>query len=118
VNQDNVVPSSPTLVILMMMALSSSETSVLTGVTQRIPEDAILQTVHVFNIVCRSLHIKDGIGPQISFVFGSPFTIISSLDAVKAELLSASLDGKETRDNKLKLLFPLAMELVGNNNNL
>jgi hypothetical protein len=39
-----VVPSSPILVTMMMEALSSSETAVLTGATRRtIPVDGILQ---------------------------------------------------------------------------
>jgi hypothetical protein len=43
----NVVPSSPILVRVMMVALSYSGTSVLTRTTRRkIPEDGILLSVH------------------------------------------------------------------------
>jgi hypothetical protein len=47
----NVIPNSPILVVLVMEALSFSETSVLTRVTWcNIPEDAILYSHRIENL--------------------------------------------------------------------
>jgi hypothetical protein len=55
----NVVPSSPILVTLMMEALSSSETSVLTRATRRnIPEDGILHAMKSQQFILPNLFSK------------------------------------------------------------
>jgi hypothetical protein len=64
----NVVPSSPILVTLMMEALRSSKTSILTRVTwHNIPEDNILHSHHHENLesyhnffVCSAMHYCNG----------------------------------------------------------
>jgi hypothetical protein len=62
----NVDPGSPILVILMMEALHSSETSVSTSVTRRsIPEDGILHVIASLTLIV-TLHSCPYIAPSYS----------------------------------------------------
>jgi hypothetical protein len=55
----NFVPSSPILVTMMMEALSSSETSLLTRATWRnVPEDATLHSHHRENLKSYTIRLQ------------------------------------------------------------
>jgi hypothetical protein len=64
------VPSSPILVTLMMEALSSSETSVLTRATRHnMPDNTILEynpvLWHVLKWLCVDLHVRTHVTPTV-----------------------------------------------------